>query len=149
MTKMFNHMGLTVANIERSLDFYCGKLGLPYPAEDMIFFIEGTWLSNLVGHPAPRIRVAFVSLDHGVFELLEYQRPEKRELTATLHNWDVGAAHLALNHDDIEAFYAQYRDTIDFAGPPQTVEGGPYDGARVIYMKDPDGISVELVQREQ
>lgn len=147
MAKMLNHMGLTVSQLERSLDFYCGKLGLPYPAEDQIFYIDGEWLANLVGFHDPRIRVAFIPLDHGVLELLEYERPSVGHSTATLSNWDVGAAHLALNHSDIHAFYAEHADDIDFFGPPQTVEGGPFDGAQVIYMKDPDGVSVELVQR--
>ena len=30
--------------------------------------------------------------------------------------------------------------------PPQTVVGGPNEGGRVVYLKDPDGNAVELHQ---
>lgn len=145
MTKHFNHMGLTVSNLDRSVEFYCGGLGLPLPPEGHDFIIEGDWLSRLVGADDPRIRVAFIPLDHGVLELLEYQQPGDGKTTASLANWDAGSAHLALNIADLASFYERTRDELPYLSAPQQVEGGPWAGGLVVYLRDPDGNSVELV----
>lgn len=148
MTARFNHMGLTVTDLERSLEFYCTELGLPHPPEGHVFPIEGEWLGKLVGADDPRIRVAFVPLDHGILELLEYERPGNGLETASIRNWDAGSAHLALNVVDLPAFYEAKKDRLDFLSAPQTVEGGPWGGGLVVYLRDPDGNPVELVDAE-
>ncbi|MFV0451028.1 MAG: VOC family protein [Propioniciclava sp.] len=145
MTHQFNHVGITVTDLDRSLDFYCGTLGLPRPPEGHIFPIEGEWLGYVVGADNPRIRVAFVPLDHGILELLEYERPAEGKKSASLDNWDTGAMHLALNIVDLPGFYDKHRDDVDFLSAPQTVVGGPWAGGLVLYLRDPDGIPVELV----
>lgn len=145
MTERFNHMGLTVSDLERSIQFYCDGLGLPHPPEGHIFHIEGEWLGNLVGADDPRIRVAFVPLDHGVLELLEYERPGEGRKSASLRNWDTGSAHLALNMTDLAGFYEEKKERLDFVSPPQVVPNGPWGGGLVVYLRDPDGNSVELV----
>lgn len=144
-THQFNHMGLTVSDVDQSVEFYADILGLPRPPEGHDFEIKGAWLSNLVAADDAVIRVAFLPLDHGVLELLEYQHPEGKP-TATLRNWDVGSAHLALNHPDVRGFYAANRERLPFNCEPQVVEGGPWAGTIVVYLTDPDGVSVELVQ---
>lgn len=145
MTVQFNHMGLTVSDLERSLDFYCDALGLPRPPEGHVFPIEGAWLEKLVGADEPLIRVAFVPLDHGVLELLEYHRPNDGRPSASLRNWDVGSGHLALNIPDLPGFYSANKDRLDFLSEPQTVGVGPWSGGLVVYLRDPDGNPVELV----
>lgn len=148
MTAHFNHMGLTVSSLERSLHFYCGELGLPRPPEGHVFPIEGQWLGELVGADDPRIQVAFVPLDHGILELLEYQRPGTGKSEASLRNWDVGSAHLALNVIGLAAFYEERKDRLPFLSAPQVVESGPWGGGLVVYLRDPDGNPVELVDAE-
>jgi catechol 2,3-dioxygenase-like lactoylglutathione lyase family enzyme len=145
MSRRFNHMGITVFNLERSLDFYCGELGLPRPPEGHVFTVEGAWLGKVVGADDPRIRVAFIPLDDGILELLECEKPQDGTTAASLRNWDVGAAHLALNMPGLQDFYDRNRRRLDFVSEPQTVEGGPWSGGTVVYLRDPDGISVELV----
>ncbi|WP_316309869.1 VOC family protein [Clavibacter michiganensis] len=145
MTDRFNHMGLTVTNLERSIALYCDALGLPHPPEGHIFHIEGEWLGNLVGADDPRIRVAFVPLDHGVLELLEYERPGDGRDAASLQNWDTGSAHLALNVAGLQSFYDRNKEALDFLSAPQMVPNGPWGGGLVVYLRDPDGNPVELV----
>lgn len=145
MTKSFNHMGLTVSNLERSIEFYCDQLGLPHPPDGHIFPIQGEWLSNLVNAKDPLIQIAFVPLDHGVLELLQYESPDNGKDSASLKNWDVGSAHLALNIPNLLDFYESKKDELNFLSAPQIVASGPWQGGYVVYLTDPDGNSVELV----
>ncbi|MGO1385145.1 MAG: VOC family protein [Arachnia sp.] len=145
MGNRFNHVGITVSDIDVSLKFYCGELGLPEPPEGHVFTIEGEWLGTLVGADDPEIRVAFIPLDHGILELLQYGRPATGKKSASLQNWDVGSAHLAVNMDDLLDFYEKKRDELPFLSAPQVVAQGPWTGGHVVYLRDPDGNSVEIV----
>lgn len=143
---ILNHVGLTVSNIESSVEFYSGLLGLGAPPEDWVFVIGGEWLGKLVAEDAPVARVAFLPMDGDtVLELLEYQQPAG-EKTNTRPNRDVGAMHLAINVDDVDAVYERLKGLVRFNSEPQTVPNGPWAGGRVAYLQDPDGTPVELVQ---
>lgn len=142
---LLNHIGVTVSHLERSIEFYT-KLGIQPPPADWIFPIHGTWLSTLVQEEDARIRVAFLPIQDGVvLELLEYESPQGLA-TNTRPNRDAGAMHIALNVDDVDDVYARLKDEVTFNSAPQTVEMGPWAGNRVVYLQDPDGTPVELVQ---
>ena len=141
---LLNHVGITVSNLERSIDFYT-RLGLQPPPPEWVFTIEGDWLSRLVAEDDAVIRVAFLPMGEGaVLELLEYRQPQG-EQSNSRPNRDVGAMHVALNVDDIDAVYADLKDSVAFNSEPQTVAMGPRAGNRVAYLSDPDGTPVELV----
>ncbi|HEY8833935.1 MAG TPA: VOC family protein, partial [Chthoniobacterales bacterium] len=60
---------------------------------------------------------------------------------------DVGSIHIALTVDNLDAVL----ETIaasgwKTAGTPQTLTTGPNAGKRVIYVRDPDGTTIELMQ---
>ncbi|NHB84409.1 hypothetical protein G7085_06810 [Tessaracoccus sp. HDW20] len=78
---ILNHVGITVSNLERSVEFYT-RLGFGEPPAEWIFTIEGDWLSKLVQEEEAVIRVAFLPMDEGsVLELLEYQTPRDARQT--------------------------------------------------------------------
>lgn len=142
---LLNHVGITVSNLERSIEFYVG-LGFGSPPADWIFTIEGEWLSRLVSEQDAVIRVAFLPMgDDSVLELLEYQSP-----TGEKHNEkpnrDVGAMHVALNVENVQDVYERLKDVVQFNSPPQIVGMGPWAGDKVVYLNDPDGTPVELVE---
>ena len=142
---LLNHIGVTVSNLERSIEFYT-RLGIQQPPAEWVFPISGEWLSKLVCEEGAEIRVAFLPVEGDVvLELLEYQSP--RGATAnTKPNRDAGAMHIALNVDDVDEVYSRLKSEIQFNSEPQTVEMGPWAGNRVVYLNDPDGTPVELVQ---
>jgi len=148
MARHFNHMGITVSDIDQSVEFYCGVLGLPRPPDAHVFCAGGPALSRVVGASGARLRVAFVSLGGGILELLEYKQPATGSQSSSLQNWDVGSAHLAINVVGLQEFYEAKKDVVEFLSEPQLVEGGPWPGALVVYLRDPDGIPVELVDAE-
>ena len=57
--------------------------------------------------------------------------------------------HVCLNINDLAGFYRDNKDTVNFTSEPQVVKGGPWQGGLVVYLHDPDGISVELVDTSE
>ena len=55
--------------------------------------------------------------------------------------------HVALLVDDLEAVLARIAASgWKAAGKPQTLKTGPNAGKRVVYVRDPDGTTIEFMQ---
>ena len=116
------HTMVRVVDLEASLDFYCRKLGL----------VEGRR----------------VDVEAGRFTLVFLHAPGDEHAQVELTwNWDLeelgegrNFGHLAYEVDDVYATCARLRD----AGV--TINRPPRDG-RMAFVRSPDQISVELLQR--
>jgi len=116
------HTMVRVSDIERSLEFYCDHLGL----------VESRRREN----------------DKGRFTLVFLHAPETpgAEIELT-YNWDPeeltggrNFGHLAFEVEDIFATCARLMDR------GVTINRPPRDG-RMAFIRSPDGISVELLQK--
>ena len=137
---------MTVGDLERSLGFYRDVVGLPVLArgED-----DGPEIAELTGVAGARLRWA--DLDGGggrIVELLEYRHP--RAPAAPAEPNAPGSAHVALSVADL----AGVRDRLSAAGVrvrsarPVTLEdAGAWTGVTCLYAVDPDGLTVELLER--
>lgn len=116
------HTMVRVSDLDRALEFYCGALGLR----------EIRRHDNAKG----RYTLVFLAAD---------ETPEAHvELT---HNWDPETlsggrnfGHLAFGVDDIYAFCERLKEQ------GVTINRPPRDG-RMAFIRSPDGISVELLQK--
>jgi catechol 2,3-dioxygenase-like lactoylglutathione lyase family enzyme len=144
-----DHAGVTVADVERSLRFYRDTLGLRVISDSILTSPE---LAALLGLDSVELRS--VDLDSGdgrVFELLHYIRPAGRHVD--YESRDPATGHVAFTVDDLEAV----RERITAGGgkvissAPLHVHspGGAFDGAICLYVRDPDGMILELVQRRR
>ncbi|MFF8842141.1 VOC family protein [Streptomyces sp. NPDC015127] len=116
--KDFDHLVLNVADVERSLEFYCGPLGLePVRVEE--------WRAGKVPFPSARISPT------AIIDLVSRPRGES--------NVD----HLCLVVDPLD-----WQEVIDsgrftvLEGPVDRY--GARGSAQSIYVQDPDGNTVEL-----
>lgn len=141
-----HHTGYTVSDLERSLDFYVGKLGCEIVAQQEK---EGGYLAAIVGYPDTHVRMAHLRVPGGsghVIELFEYLSPDGEPADVEPRN--VGASHLCFLVDDLPGVYEELRaagvDT--FVSPPVEVDTGINRGGFGLYLRDPDGITVELFQ---
>ena len=123
------HTMVRVTDLDRSLDFYCNKLGLQ----------EVRRVENEKG----RYTLVFLAAPADV----ERARDTKAPLVELTYNWDPETytggrnfGHLAYRVDDI---YATCRKLMD-AGV--TINRPPRDG-NMAFVRSPDGISIELLQR--
>lgn len=139
------HGGITVSDMDRSLEFYRDGLGLEVEFDTII---DGPYLPVVLDLQFSHIRAVYLRLPGGVFlELLEYHGIER--LSAASRPCDYGAGHVCLyveGIDDIVAGLAQRGFGARSAGPVD-ITAGPNQGARSIYLLDPDGYPVELFQK--
>jgi lactoylglutathione lyase len=138
------HTGFTVGDLERSLAFYRDVVGM-----EVVFEQEkqGGYLAAIVGYPEAHVRMAHLRFPEGEqrIELFEYVEPRSRDTRA--EPWDVGITHVCLAVDDIEETFE--RLTAAGAEPfsrPVLVDTGANAGGKGVYVRDPDGIVVELFQ---
>jgi len=122
------HTMLRVGNLDRSLSFYCGLLGMK--------------LLRKQDYPSGRFTLAFVGYgdesDHTVIELT--------------HNWDTDSytlgdafGHIALGVADIYRTCEELRRQ----GAKIVREPGPmkHGTTEIAFIEDPDGYRIELIQK--
>ena len=138
------HVGITVSDLERSLAFYAGALGLEVEWDQVI---DRDSTRELVGVPFRTLRCAFLAVPGGgALEILEYDGVTGRDLTWSPS--DHGAGHLCLWVADVDDVVARARELggVTIAQAPVVVPSGRYAGARAVYLRDPDGFLLELIQ---
>jgi len=141
-----DHAGLTVADLERSLGFYEGLLGLPLAG---IAREESPDISAIVGHAGTRVLIADLMLPGGgVLELLQYEEPAGAPAQAS--HTQAGTAHIALGVRDLAALQRRLVAAgVDIVSErPVTLRtGDSWNGATVLYVRDPDRNLIELIER--
>jgi catechol 2,3-dioxygenase-like lactoylglutathione lyase family enzyme len=138
-----DHTGFTVANIERSLAFWQDVLGfeLSHRAHQ-----TGDLAREITGVAGAEISIAVLKAPGHKIELLEYLAPPDRK-RVDLKPCDVGSVHVALTVDNLDAVLSTIAASgWKAAGEPQTLKSGPNAGKRVVYVRDPDGTTIELMQ---
>jgi len=123
------HTMIRVSDLEESLDFFCEKLGL----------VEQSRKDSEAG----RYTLVFLAAPGD----RESARAEASPLVELTYNWDPedytggrNFGHLAFETEDIYALCQRLSD----AGV--TINRPPRDG-RMAFIRSPDGISIELLQR--
>ena len=141
-----DHTGITVSNLERSLAFWRDVLGFE-PSH--MAHQTGEIASEITGVAGAEIKLAVVRAPGGhKIELLEYLAPPERKPHLNLRPCDVGFVHVGLIVDDLEAILSAINASgWKAAGKPQTLQSGPNAGKRVVYVRDPDGTTIEFMQQ--
>jgi catechol 2,3-dioxygenase-like lactoylglutathione lyase family enzyme len=131
-----HHVGTTVSNLDRAVDFYRDVLGL-----DVLSEFESTGESFATGVGVPNATGKFAHLDAGGarVELIEYE-PAGEPCTAESVN-QRGAKHLGFEVDDVDAFYADLPDDVETLSEPQTTP----TGAQILFIRDPEDNLIEII----
>ena len=140
-----DHTGITVSNLERSLAFWRDVLGfeLSHTAHQ-----KGELAREITGVAGAELKLAVLKAPGGhKIELLEYLAPPDRTKHTDLRPCDVGSVHVALTVNDLNAVLQRIvASGWKTAGKPQTLQSGPNAGKRVVYVRDPDGTTIEFMQ---
>ena len=139
-----DHTGITVSNLERALNFWRDVLGFEFSHRT---HQTGQFAAEITGVPGAELSLAVVKAPGHKIELLEYHSPADRKSTNDLRPCDVGHAHIALIVDNLDAVLQRIAASgWKAAGIPQTLPTGPNTGKRVVYVRDPDGNTIEFMQ---
>ena len=139
-----DHVGFSVSSLDRSIPFYTALLG-----EEPL--LRKRWdvayVGEILGYPGNVLDGAFWRLPGGtILELLEYVEPPPGRVDMETNN--VGNAHLCLVTDDMDADFERLRPVgAEFRSEaPVEIPWGPYRGGKACYLRDLDGISIELIE---
>jgi glyoxylase I family protein len=140
-----DHTGITVSNLERSLAFWRDVLGFEFSHSA---HQTGERPEQITGVKGADLKLAVVRAPSGhKIELLQYFAPADHKIDASLRPCDVGHVHVALTVDDLDAVLKKIAESgWQAAGEPQTLKQGPNAGKRVVYVRDPDGTTIEFMQ---
>ncbi len=140
MIKGSAHVALSVRDMEESLAFYRDLLGFKV-VWDMDRRKD---ISKVVGLETAEARVAMLEGPGGRLELFQYYDPEGVSLAERMRQCDVGITHFALEVERLDEMYEHLRGKgVKFYGEPVILRGV----VKVVYMKDPNGITIELIER--
>lgn len=125
------HTGISVLDMERSLDWYKEVLGFTKIKEEYI--------------PPLRTRIVFIRRDDLDYELelFRYDEPNpvpSERLTPNSDLQTAGTKHVAFEVDDVQALKSEFEEKgVDIV----------QQHLAVMFIRDPDGTLIEFIQRPQ
>lgn len=138
----YEHTSFTVSDLDVGVTFWRDAMG--FCVGDVSPRTQ-PWLGEVVGVPGARCRIAHLT-GHGLhLELIAYDNDYQGENVFGPANRP-GAAHLAFLVDDVHGIV----ETLLAHGARQvgaitTCDSGQANGCDAVYLQDPNGIIVELV----
>jgi catechol 2,3-dioxygenase-like lactoylglutathione lyase family enzyme len=104
------------------------------------------YVGRMLGIPGVKIECAFWELPgRTTLELIEYLEPQPG--TVDMQTRNAGNAHLCLVVDDLEDELVRLERALGVTGVDAIeIPWGPYAGGKGCYLRDPDDISVQLMQ---
>ena len=138
-----NHTSFTVSDLDRCINYFCGVLGFELLNRSPR---DPGFIERVVAIPGADIEVAYIQAPGHRLELILYRGPDGRRQVVS-RPCDSGFAHVAFDVDDIDAVVAASKKAgVMPLAEPQDLDRGPNKGGRVVYTRDPDGITIEFIQ---
>lgn len=139
---IWHHIAISVRDIEGALSFYRDLLG--FEVEWDRDHYSGEAMSKVVALPHADAHVVMLKGYGTRLELFKYYTPTG-EQDAQRHQCDFGITHYALTVNKIHKIYDRLlKAGVQFNCPPQNLRPGVW----ATYMKDPEGVTIELVEYE-
>lgn len=138
-----DHVSVTTSDLDRSIVFYRDVVGLPVAGSGEL---EGAELETLLRRPGARARWAELALGGGrVLELLQYLAPHEDAIDQ--RPWRAGSTHIGLQVESLDAVLARLAHVGVEVSEVVTLSEPGWEGVRCVYSSDPDGVTIELLER--
>ena len=145
--KAVDSIGITVSDIDRSVEFFTRVLGFEQVSE---VEVNGAEYEHLQGVFGLRMRIVRLRLGDEFIELTEYLAPRGRPLPVDSRSNDHWFQHIAIITGDMERAYQWLRKhKVEHAstGPQRLPDWNKNAGGiQAFYLKDPDGHALEILQ---
>ena len=145
-----NHIGVPVSDLDRSVRWYEDVLGIA--ANGVTISADNAALGAVVEVENPAMRAAFsLAGDNVLLELIQYDRPAPKPFEG--RNCDVGVMHLCFEVDDMDSAVRHLKERgVHLNADPVVlasgagIHAGELTGTKILYLRDPDGIQLELFE---
>lgn len=138
----FSHLGVCVSDLDAALAFYRDALGFE-PAHELE--VKGEPSDTLLRLRDVALRAVYLRRDGVTLELLHYTSPGAVGDGAPRAMNARGLTHLSLRVEGLDALVADLEGR-GFPVLRDTAIENPELGARAVFVTDPDGTLVELVE---
>jgi catechol 2,3-dioxygenase-like lactoylglutathione lyase family enzyme len=139
----FNHTAFVVSDLDRTIGFFKELLGFELASRAPR---DAKAIEGMTGLEGVDIEIAYLRGFGQWIELIRYKAPFGRGETPPKIYQD-GAGHVALDVADIEAAVLASADYgLTSIGDIVTIDQGPNQGRKVVYLQSPDGLSVEFIE---
>ena len=146
LVKGVDSIGLTVSDLNRSVEFYSGVLHFQKVSETEV---DGESYEHLAGIFGLRMRTARMRLGEESIELTEFLAPRGRPAPVDARSNDRWFQHIAIIVSDMDRAYQRLREhKVQHASPgPQLLPAWNKNvgGIRAFYFRDPDGHPLEVL----
>jgi catechol 2,3-dioxygenase-like lactoylglutathione lyase family enzyme len=139
-----HHIGISVKDMDRSLGFWRAFMGVE-PSSRRV--VGAPFLGTLVGVPGAELEVAWLELDGAAtVELVRFVGRDEAGVDSSPPR--PGLVHVCLGVADLDDALARAlaAGADQVSVEPISVPSGPNEGARHVYVRDPDGVLIELRQ---
>ena len=138
-----NHTSFTVSDLDRTIAFFTEALGFEMlnraPRDPKL-------VASITGIAGADIEVAYIQGPGHRLELIQYHGPADRG-RVECRPCDAGFAHLAYDVDDVDAAVAaSAAHQVLPIGEITVIDKGPNAGRKVVYLRDPDGVTIEFIE---
>ena len=144
-----HHLGLTVADIDRSIEFYRDTLGMTLIGRRPC--VEEDYVAKQTGYAGVKLGVASFRIrpdSLNSLEIVEYLNHTCEPADTSTNR--PGGTHLCIVVDDLEAAYKDLKlKGVRFKSDPVEIMAGPNRGGKVIYFFDPDNYVLEMFEPPQ
>lgn len=141
-----HHLGMTVADIERSIEFYRDTLGMTLVGRREC--VDEGYVAKQTGYTGVKLSVASFRIrpdSPNSLEVVEYLNHTGEPADTSTNR--PGGTHLCLLVDDLSAAYENLLSQgVRFRSDPVEITAGPNKGGKVIYFFDPDNYVLEMFE---
>jgi catechol 2,3-dioxygenase-like lactoylglutathione lyase family enzyme len=141
MVKGMNHVGLSVENLEKAVEFYTKVMGMEV---DYYAHHEGQAISDVVGIENSVLEICVVKKGKSRIELIEYRDRDRNPKGYKPQN-EPGLIHISFAVSSVDEEYAKIKAMgyEAYSQPMVTRENGP----KICYVKGPDNVIFELYEK--
>lgn len=141
MIKSLGHVGLSVSNMEKSLEFYRDFLGMKVL---MQLNIDDDRIGKVIGTRGAKCKITHLGSGGMILELFEYTNPKGCNKAKGIKQYDHGLTHLGFEVDDFHNHIEQLKEkSVRLLGEPMEFRPNVW----IVYFYGPDGEVCELRQK--
>ena len=148
MITAFQHVGMGVHDTDRTYEFYRKLMGFRVKLSDQTTYLEE--MAPIIGAVVEMRALMAANLRGGaVIELIEHTSTRPMEPPQPVQWGDIGYLELGLKAFKLDQLYLDLKSRgVEFLTPVRSMELSTGGRERYAYLRDPDGLLLQLVEVE-